>query len=70
MIGTIHDSKSMFLREIVGTAEDPETKIKYEMTTICTTRMPLIRSKKTGKYFSLSWTNILGLAIKAGIDKK
>lgn len=70
MPGTIYDSKSLFLRESVGTAEDPETKIKYEMTTICQTRMPLICSGKTGKYFSLTWADILSLAIEAGIDKE
>ena len=69
MAGQIHEKKSLFLRETVGTATDPETKIKYEMTTICANRPPLVCSGKTGKYFSLSWSDIIKLAIEAGIDK-
>ncbi len=69
MAGKIHESKSLFLKESVGTATDPETNIKYEMTTICATREPLVCSKKTGKYFVLAWADILHLAIEAGIDK-
>ncbi len=69
MTGQIHNSKSLFLREAVGTATDPEAKIKYEMTTINDNRQPMVCSSKTGKYFTLSWEDIVNLAVEAGIDK-
>lgn len=68
MYGEIHDSKSVFLREYVETIAGPELKIQYAMTITCAGREPLIRSYKTGKYFLLSWPDILKLAIEAGID--
>jgi hypothetical protein len=68
-IGKIHDAKSLFLRVAVGKAKDPQTKIEYELTTNAGNAAPMICSGKTGKYFLLSWQNIIDLAIKAGIDK-
>jgi hypothetical protein len=66
LVGTVHPAKSMFLRQHIGTAENE--KLKYEMTTILANGCPLVESKQTGKHFSLSWQDILDLAVKAGID--
>jgi len=55
----------MFLRTHVGEAS--EGKRKYEMATNMD-GTPIIESKQTGKWFSLSWNDILNLAEKAGID--
>ena len=65
-IGTMHPAKSLFLREAVGTATLGE--IEYEMTTLMN-RSPMIKSKKTGKWFVLSWQAIIELAVMAGIDE-
>ena len=67
-VGKIYPSKTLFLRENVGTAA--EGKLKYEMTTIIGSNTPLIHSEQTGKWFSLTWPDILNLARAAGIDRK
>lgn len=64
-IGRVYPKGSMFLRTHFGTAEDGERK--YEMATNMN-GTPIIESKQTGKWFSLSWQDILNLAEKAGID--
>ena len=64
-IGRVYPKGSMFLRTHVGEADDG--KRKYEMATNMN-GTPIIESKQTGKWFSLSWQDILNLAEKAGID--
>jgi hypothetical protein len=64
-IGTIHDPKAMFLRNYVGEATCG--KLKYEISTGMN-GSPIVHSKKSGKWFSLSWQDILALAEKAGVD--
>lgn len=65
-IGKIHDSKTLMLRFHVGTAEASNNK--YDMA-ISNANSPIITSEQTGKYFTLSWDDILALAIEAGIDE-
>jgi len=67
MIGKIHDKNSMFLRISAGEAK--RGRKKYELT-ISPGGTPIVRSLWSGKSFTLSWTDIIGLAIEAGIDKK
>ena len=55
----------MFLRVHAGTAE--YGKLKYEMAYLMG-GSPIVESKQTGKWFTLSWQDILDLARKAGID--
>ena len=64
-IGKIYPAKSMFFRNHVGTADDGERK--YTMTTSMN-GTPILQSEKTGKWFLLSWEDIISLAEKAGID--
>jgi hypothetical protein len=64
-IGCVYPKGSMFLRTRVGEAAGG--KRKYEMATNMN-GTPIIESKQTGKWFSLSWRDILNLAEKAGID--
>jgi hypothetical protein len=66
--GKIHDSKTMFLRMHVGEATDNETGIEYEMSTDLASGQPIIHSKKTGKWWSCGWQDLIELAVKAGID--
>lgn len=69
-LGKIHPSKTLFLRETVGEATDNKTGVKYEMTNGVGGGGPIVRSSKTGKWFTLSWSEIINLAKKAGIDGK
>jgi hypothetical protein len=41
----------------------------YEMYLGKISRNPIVKSKITGKYFALPWSEILELAIQKGIDK-
>lgn len=67
MVGKIIGSGTMILRNAVGEAKT-DSGLKYE---ICSNMnaSPLIRSEQTGKSFSLSWDDVLKLAIEAGIDE-
>lgn len=66
IIGTIHPPKTMFLHMSLGTATDSEGNT-YELSTH-PSGFPIVRSRKTGKWFTLSWPDILDLADRAGID--
>lgn len=67
--GKIHPPRTMFFRQAVGEISDNEGN-KYECTTNMDGVHPIIHSKQTGKWFTLRWSDIVKLAIKAGIDKK
>lgn len=67
-LGQCFPKKVMFLRKDCGTATEGTDK-KYEMNTLMTGE-PLIRSSKTGKFFLLSWRDIINLAELCGIDKE
>lgn len=67
MIGTIHDDKVLFLRMAAGTAT--QGKKVYDLSTNIGGGNPIVISKQTGKTFSLSWTEIINMAIELGIDK-
>jgi hypothetical protein len=41
----------------------------YEMYLGKISRNPIVKSKITGRYFALSWSEILKLALAKGIDK-
>ena len=66
--GEIYPSGSLLLRDAVGSVGDNEGN-KYELCTLMN-RGPLVQSKQTGKYFSLSWEDIVRLAVEAGIDEE
>lgn len=69
IIGKIHPRKTMFFRQAVGTIKDDEGN-EYGATFNMGGMHPIIESKQTGKWFTLSWDDIVKLAIKAGVDKK
>lgn len=66
--GKIHPKKTLFLRVDVGKATD-ENKNTYELSTNINDNSPIVCSEKTGKWFTLSWTDIMNLARDANIDK-
>lgn len=68
MIGLVQSKDRLFLRMSVGTATLGEGK--YEMSTNIGDSSPMIRSQKTGKWWSITWNQLLDLAIKAGIDNE
>ncbi len=64
--GTIHPPRTMFLRVHCGEAK--AGKLKYEMATHIA-GMPIVESKQTGKWFTLTWQDIIEQAVRAGIDE-
>jgi hypothetical protein len=67
MIGEILPAKSLILRQAAGTAK--ADGVTYELTTHAGTCQPIVCSSRTGKYFTLSWGDIIHLAQEAGIDQ-
>ncbi len=68
MNGKIHAAKTLFFRAAVGNADDGES-VGYEMSILVGDNSPIILSKQTGKWFTLSWQAIIELAVEAGIDE-
>lgn len=67
LIGTVHSSDAGLRVEFVGNAfrfQDGE----FELLLSQGTSSPLVRSKKTGRYFSLPWETIVQLAVARGIN--
>lgn len=67
MTGKIHPSGTLILRESRGNAEE-ESGRKYELS-VTMHGQPCVCSETTGKYFVLSWEEILAMAVEAGIDR-
>ena len=64
-LGRIDAAGAFFICEARGEAEAAD--VTYELNTHLS-GAPMVRSGKTGKTFSLSWHDVLRLAIDAGID--
>ena len=65
--GQMLAAKSLILRIYFGEAKDC-VGVKYELSTT-PGGTPLVKSGKTGKTFSLSWTDVINMAKAAGVDK-
>lgn len=68
-MGEIHNKDTLFLRIDCGHATDPERGTKYELSTL-SGGSPCVRNEKNGKWFTLSWHDILNMAQFAGIDEE
>ena len=66
---TIEPKDTLVFRQGIGTAEDPESGNKYEMS-LCNMMMPCIRSEKTGKWFVINWQALVKAAVSSGIDEE
>lgn len=67
-IGTIHPAKALFFRVRVGEAKDEDGR-EYEMATNIDGKL-LVRSGKTGKWWCIGWSELLTLAVEAGVDEE
>jgi hypothetical protein len=59
----------MFFRETVGKATAQDGTV-YELDVNVSGLIPIVTSTKTGKRFTLTWEDIIGMAQKAGIDNE
>lgn len=67
MSGRIKPKGSFYLRVHVGKGDQGDKH--YEMSFI-NGNIPAIESKQTGKFFVLSWNDILDMAVQGGIDNE
>lgn len=68
MAGTIYPKETIFFREAAGTCVSTDDVVEYELTTAIGAGSPIVRSSKTGKWFTLCWDEIVKMAVDAGID--
>lgn len=67
--GTVQPPKTMYLRQFVGTAEDADGSV-FELSADVGQKTPIVMSKQTGNYFTLSWQDLINLAVERGIEKE
>ena len=68
MVGKVYPKGALFLSVVVGSAGNGERS--YELLTSGSSGVPMIESNQTGKTWSISWNELLDLAIAAGIDSE
>lgn len=66
--GEIHPPRTLFLRQNVGTLTGDDGS-QFEATVNMGDLTPILKSEKTGKWFTLSWQDIVEMGIEAGIDE-
>lgn len=64
----LYPKDRLFLREAAGEATSADGTV-YELTTLVGSGTPLVRSGKTGKFFALTWADLIAMAVEAGIDE-
>lgn len=65
--GKILPKDTMLMRLHTGTATQGPAQ-SYDMSVNVGNNCPIVESKQTGKWFTLSWADIISMAQKAGID--
>jgi hypothetical protein len=65
--GELHDNGALFLRMSCGTAKGDDSG-ELELSTTMS-GSPIVRSEKTGHWFTLSWQDIVRLAVARGVAK-
>lgn len=65
MKGTLYKEGPIFGPRTVGSAKS-EDGLEYELC-ISITGSPLIQNKETGKYWGISWDELINLAREAGL---
>lgn len=66
--GALHEKEKVFLRVDFGTATNPDGTT-YALTVGAGSMSPIVTSSKTGRSFTLSWSDVIAMAIEAGIDQ-
>lgn len=69
--GTIHGPTTLFVATVAGTATGDDGE-KFEMFTggWGGGGPPIVRCVRTGLHFSLSWENVIRMALAAGITRE
>ena len=68
-MSSMHDSKAMLLRTLVGEATDPATDRKFELSLV-NTHLAAVKDLVTRKTYVFSWDDLIRQAIAAGVSEK
>lgn len=66
MLGKVYPKDELIHRMHIGSAEHGDKA--YELNTLMS-GAPLVKSKQTGKLWTISWDELIKLAVGAGIDE-
>ena len=67
MAGKIYPNGTLVLSIEAGSAGNEERR--YQLLTSGASGVPIIESKQTGKAWSISWEELIAMAVDAGIDR-
>ncbi|MBI5817437.1 MAG: hypothetical protein HZA88_00455 [Verrucomicrobia bacterium] len=67
--GHLKTPSTLVFRQDCGIARD-EDGIEYELSINILRKTPIVRSQKTGRWFFLSWKDIVRLAVNAGVNEE
>ena len=68
-IGNLHPPGTLFFRISAGEAGPTEDGTTYELSTNVGGGHPIIGNNKTGRYWSITWQQLLQLARENGLDE-
>ena len=68
--GKLHKDSVPFLRLDVGRANLDESGLSFELSANMGDMAPIVRCEETGRTFTLSWQDIVNMAMDAGIGEK
>lgn len=68
-VGTIHPKGTMLLRQLIGSAKINDDGLTLDMSLV-NFHTPCVESPRTGRFFTLSWSEIIDMAIAAGITNE
>lgn len=66
VIGQVLPKDALFLSVRFGSAKDPDNGREFDLSTDMH-HQPLITSKSTGKTWTVTWSELISLAIVAGV---
>lgn len=67
LVGRVYPPTAHFLRKSFGSAYS-ENGNEYKLGVVVKKGQMLVKSEKTGKWFVLTWPDVVRLAVDAGID--
>lgn len=70
ILSAVFDKDTLFMRVDAGKAINPKTGVEYELAVNVGGSLPIVRSGKTKKWFTVTWQAMVDAAIEAGIDEE
>lgn len=67
--GVIHPPQTLFLRQAVGKVTNDENGNEYEIDLVGA-MSPCVKSLTTGQWWTISWDDLVQMAVEAGVDER